>query len=124
MGQTEEHVRRIEEIAKTLGFDPGGVTCQGTVGLIKEAQEHLEEFGGTPAGDAAIIACAQKVEHYEIGNYGTALEWADLLGHEEVASILEKTLNEEEETDDLLTDIAESEANQTAAGNPSGASLI
>lgn len=120
IGQTEDHVRRIEQIAQQLGFDPGGVTCQGTVGLIKEAQEHIEEFGGSPAGDAAIIACAQKNEHYEIGNYGTALEWAEMLGHDDVASILELTLNEEEETDDLLTDIAESESNQMAMADGGG----
>jgi ferritin-like metal-binding protein YciE len=125
IGQTEEHVRRIEQIARSLNFDPGGVTCQGTVGLVKETQEHLQEFGGSPAGDAAIIACAQKAEHYEIGNYGTTLEWAEMLGYEEVATILEQTLGEEEETDDLLTEIAESEANQTAiAGGSGGATLM
>ncbi|AIE86312.1 ferritin-like domain-containing protein [Fimbriimonas ginsengisoli] len=125
IGQTEEHVRRIEQIASILHFDPSGVTCQGTVGLVKEAQEHLQEFGGTPAGDAAIIACAQKGEHYEIGNYGTALEWAEQLGYEEVVQLLEMTLNEEEEADDLLTDIAEEDANPRAmAGSMGGASLI
>ncbi len=124
IAQTEEHVRRIEKIAQIMKFDPSGVTCQGTVGLIKEAQEHLEEFGGSPAGDAAIIACAQKNEHYEIGNYGTALEWAEMLGQDEVATILELTLDEEEECDDLLTDIAESEVNEAAlAGSNSGASV-
>lgn len=120
ISQTEEHVRRIEQVAQQLGFDPGGVTCQATVGLVKEAQEHLEEFGGSPAGDAAIIACAQKNEHYEIGNYGTVLEWAEILGHGEAVSLLEETLNEEEETDDLLTDIAESDVNPKAVDGGDG----
>jgi ferritin-like metal-binding protein YciE len=112
--QTQEHVKRIEQVAQQLGFDPGGVTCEGTVGLIKEAKEHIEEFGGSPAGDAAIIACAQKAEHYEIANYGTAVTWAELLGYEGVISLLEQTLQEEEETDDTLSEIAESEVNEQA----------
>ncbi len=114
--QTEEQVRRIEEVAKILGFDPGGVVCQATVGLIKEAQEHIEEFAGNAAGDAAIIACAQKNEHYEIANYGTVITWAEQLGLDEKAiDLLEETLEEEEETDDLLTQIAEEEINPAAA---------
>jgi ferritin-like metal-binding protein YciE len=118
--QTEEHVRRVEQVAQKLGFDPSGVTCQGTVGLVKEAQEHIEEFGGSATGDAAIIACAQKSEHYEIANYGTAVTWAEMLGFGDVVSILEATLQEEEETDDLLTQLAESEVNQQALATGSG----
>lgn len=116
--QTQEHVRRIEQVAQKLGFDPNGVVCQGTLGLVKEAQEHIAEFGGSPAGDAAIIACAQKNEHYEIANYGTVITWAEQLGlDDEAIDLLEKTLQEEEETDDLLTQIAEEEINPVAAGN-------
>ena len=113
--QTEEQVRRIEQVAQILGFDPGGVVCQATVGLVKEAQEHIEEFAGNAAGDAAIIACAQKNEHYEIANYGTVITWAEQLGLDEKAiDLLESTLEEEEETDDLLTQIAEEEVNPAA----------
>jgi len=120
--QTQEQVRRVEQVAQKLGFDPNGVVCQATVGLVKEAQEHLEEFGGSVAGDAAIIACAQKNEHYEISNYGTVITWAEQLGLDEsVIDLLEQTLQEEEETGDLLTEIAEEEVNPAAAGN--GASL-
>ena len=120
--QTEEHVRRIEQVAEKLGFDPNGVVCQGTVGLVKEAQEHIEEFAGNAAGDAAIIACAQKNEHYEIANYGTVITWAEQLGLDETAiDLLEETLQEEEETDDLLTEIAEEDVNPAAVGN--GASV-
>jgi ferritin-like metal-binding protein YciE len=116
--QTQEHVRRIEQVAKMLGFDPNGVVCQGTMGLVKEAQEHIEEFAGSPAGDAAIVACAQKNEHYEIANYGTVITWAEQLGlSDDAIDLLEQTLGEEEETDDLLTAIAEEEINPLAAGN-------
>lgn len=114
IGQTREQVQRVEQVAQQLGFDPSGVTCEATVGLIKEAKEHLEEFGGSPSGDAAIIACAQKVEHYEIANYGTVITWAELLGYEGVIPLLEQTLQEEEETDDTLSEIAESEVNEQA----------
>ena len=121
IAQTEEHVRRVEQVAELLGFDPKGVVCQATVGLVKEAQEHIEEFAGNAAGDAAIIACAQKNEHYEIANYGTVITWAEQLGLDEKAiDLLEETLQEEEETDDLLTELAEDEVNPAAAG---GASL-
>lgn len=113
--QTEEHVRRAEQVAKLLGFEPTGVVCQATVGLIKEAQEHVEEYAGNAAGDAAIIACAQKNEHYEIANYGTVITWAEQLGLDDaVIDLLEQTLQEEEETDDLLTEIAEEEVNPAA----------
>jgi ferritin-like metal-binding protein YciE len=113
--QTEEQVRRLSTVAAMLGFDPNGVVCQATVGIVKEAEEHLAEYGGTEAGDAAIIASAQKVEHYEIANYGTLVTWAKLLDKSEVADILAQTLNEEEETDKLLTQIAHS-ANRAAEG--------
>ena len=93
--ESQEQVSRIERIAGMLNFSPDGVTCQGTVGLIKEATEHLEEFGGTEAGDAAIIASAQKNEHYEIANYGTAATWADTLGYPEAAALLKQTLAED-----------------------------
>lgn len=120
--QTEEHVRRIEQVAQTLGFDPKGVVCYGTQGLVKEADEHIEEFAGNAAGDAAIIACAQKNEHYEIANYGTAITWAEQLGlADDAIDLLEQTLQEEEETDDLLTEIAEEEVNPVAVSN--GASM-
>jgi len=118
--QTKEHVRRIEEIAKGEGFDPKGVTCQGTVGLVKECEEHIEEFGGTPAGDAAILACAQKAEHYEIANYGTAASWAKLMGKTDALNLLVQTLNEEEATDKLLTDLAKSEVNREACEGMAG----
>jgi ferritin-like metal-binding protein YciE len=114
IGQTEEQVRRIEQIGKSLGFEVDGVTCQATVGLVKEAKEHLEEFSGSDALDAAIIASAQKNEHYEIANYGTVVTWAEQLGYDDAVSLLEKTLQEEEETDEALTQVAIASANEMA----------
>ncbi|RYG43218.1 DUF892 family protein, partial [bacterium] len=78
--ETQGHIERIEQIAKMLNFEPTGVTCQATVGLIKEAQEHLEEYSDEPVIDAAVVASAQKNEHYEIANYGTVITWANTLG--------------------------------------------
>lgn len=112
--ESQQQVQRIEQVAQNNGFEPGGVTCHGTVGLIKEANDHLEDFGGSPAGDAAIIASAQKNEHYEIANYGTVAALARQLGKDEDADLLEQTLAEEKKTDELLTQIAESTANQKA----------
>lgn len=110
--ETQEHIERVERIAKMLNFSPEGVTCQATVGLIKEASEHLEEFGGEPTGDAAIIASAQKNEHYEIANYGTVAAWADQLGYTEASMILRQTLAEEEATDQALSKLARGGVNQ------------
>jgi ferritin-like metal-binding protein YciE len=112
--QTHEHVRRIERICHELDFSPTGKTCQGTMGIVKEADEELDEFAGSPAGDAAIIGSAQKAEHYEISNYGSVLVWAEELDlPQNVIEVLEQTLQEEEETDELLSSIAE--ANSEAA---------
>ncbi|CAN5472917.1 ferritin-like domain-containing protein [soil metagenome] len=121
--QTQKQVERVEQVGKKLGFDLTGVVCAATVGLIKEAKENLEEFGGTPAGDAAIIASAQKVEHYEIANYGTVITWAEELGYKDVVEILRNTLAEEEETDQILTGIAKKGVNQGAESKKSAASL-
>lgn len=118
--ETQEQIERIKRVAEMGGFSPEGVTCQGTVGLIKEANEHIEEFAGEPTGDAAIIACAQKNEHYEIANYGTVAVYADTLGYSEAAMLLKQTLNEEENTDKLLTRIAEGGANQEGVQEMTG----
>lgn len=110
--ETQNQIERIEQIAKMLNFDPGGVTCQATVGLIKEAQEHLDEYSGEPIIDAAVIASAQKNEHYEIANYGISATWADTLGYSEAALLLRQTLAEEEATDKRLTRLAKGGVNQ------------
>jgi ferritin-like metal-binding protein YciE len=128
LGETKTQLNRIEQVCRILGIQPGGVTCQATSGLIREAQEQMEKFGRGPAGDAAIIACAQKVEHYEISNYGTVMEWADKLDEGDVKNLLQQTFKEEQEADNRLNKIAKHEVNDAAlnaiSARSSSASLI
>jgi ferritin-like metal-binding protein YciE len=106
--QTKGHAQRIEQIFEQLGEKAKGKKCKGMEGLIKEGSETLEEdITDEDVKDAAIIAAAQRVEHYEIAGYGTARTFANLLGEEEAASLLEQTLDEEKETDAKLTELAE-----------------
>ena len=106
--QTKEHAQRIEQIFEQLGQKVKGKKCKGMEGLVKEASETLEEnIADENVQDAAIIAAAQRVEHYEIAGYGTARTFATLLGEREAASLLEQTLEEEKQTDAKLTEIAE-----------------
>jgi ferritin-like metal-binding protein YciE len=112
--QTQEHVRRIERIFDAMGGSPSGVHCKGMEGLIKEGQEAMEEEGEPDVLDAGLIAAAQKVEHYEIAAYGTACAYAKLLGEDEALRLLHQTLEEEKMTDELLTQMAESQINPEA----------
>lgn len=106
--QTKGHAQRIEQIFEQLGEKVKGKKCKGMEGLIKEGDETLEEdISDENVQDAAIIAAAQRVEHYEIAGYGTARTYANLLGQDEAASLLEQTLEEEKETDAKLTQLAE-----------------
>ena len=106
--QTRGHAQRIEQIFEQLGEKVKGKKCKGMEGLIKEGSETLEEdISDENVRDAAIIAAAQRVEHYEIAGYGTARTFANLLGEDEAASLLEQTLEEEKETDAKLTQLAE-----------------
>jgi ferritin-like metal-binding protein YciE len=112
---TREHVERLDEIFENLGKPAKGKTCKGMKGLIEEGAEVLEEHGEASVIDAALIAAAQKVEHYEIATYGTARTWAEMLDQDEAVDLLQQTLDEESETDEKLTEIAESTINATAA---------
>lgn len=112
--QSEEHTRRLEKAAEMCGFKPTGKACKAAQGLIEEATEHVEEFDAGPVLDAAIIACAQKNEHYEICSYGTIIAWAEQLGLNDVIPIFQQTLAEEEQTDDLLSQLAVQEVNAQA----------
>jgi ferritin-like metal-binding protein YciE len=105
--QTEGHVERLSKIADMWSFKPTGKKCKAMEGLIEEGKEVLEEDGENSVIDAALIAAAQRVEHYEISAYGTARALAKRLGCAETASLLEATLNEEAATDKLLTSISE-----------------
>ena len=112
--QTEEHVRRLERIFQDLQQDPKGHTCEGMKGLVKEGQEMIKMRGEASVLDAGLIAAAQRVEHYEIAGYGTVRTYAELLGKDDHVSLLERTLQEEEQTDELLTELAESHVNEEA----------
>jgi len=112
--QTREHVTRLERLFSALGERPEGQTCQGMKGLIKEGEEMIKAKGEPEVIDAGLIAAAQRVEHYEIAGYGTVRTYAEILGADQALRLLEKTLQEEEETDDKLTELAESHVNVEA----------
>jgi ferritin-like metal-binding protein YciE len=106
--QTEEHVARLDRIFEDLGKTAGRKTCQAMVGLLEEGEALMEEEAPESVMDAALIAAAQKVEHYEMATYGCLRDWARLLGNNEAAEILQETLDEEGDTDKKLTEIAQS----------------
>lgn len=116
MTQTEGHVERLAQVFELLGKKPTSKKCAAMEGLIKEAEELIEETEeGTEVRDVALIAAAQKVEHYEIATYGTLRTLAGHLGLNDAKKILEQTLEEEKQTDYLLTEIAEDYVNEEAA---------
>jgi ferritin-like metal-binding protein YciE len=114
LNQTRQHVDRLEQIFKKIGESPKGETCEGMKGLIKEGSAMIKMKGEPEVIDAGLIAAAQRVEHYEIAGYGTVRTYAELLGDDNAVRLLERTLQEEEETDEKLTEIAESHINQEA----------
>ena len=105
--QTSEHVSRLEQIFEMLDEKPTGKKCLGMEGLVKEAAETLKEDYEDAVMDAGIIGAAQRVEHYEIAGYGTVRTLAELMGENEQVSLLEQTLEEEKQTDQKLTELAE-----------------
>jgi ferritin-like metal-binding protein YciE len=113
--QTKQHVARLEDIFEQLGMPARGKKCEGMQHLIAEGEDMIAEAEDDATRDAVMIASAQKVEHYEIASYGTLRTWANLLGKSDVAAILEETLDEEKETDQNLTSIAENFVNSAAA---------
>jgi ferritin-like metal-binding protein YciE len=113
--ETESHVTRLEEIFDALGEEPSGETCKAMEGLIAEGEDYVKASGDRDVRDAGLIGAAQRVEHYEIGGYGTARTLATRLGESEAADKLQATLDEEGEADRKLTMIAESEVNPEAA---------
>jgi ferritin-like metal-binding protein YciE len=114
LSETEVQITRLEEIFGMVGEKPQGVTCEAILGLIKEGQGTLAEFKGGEAAEAALIAVAQAIEHYEIARYGTLKAWAEQLDLAEAADLLEESLEEETDTDELLTDLAEAAINREA----------
>jgi len=112
--QTEGHVERLEQVFKELGEKAKGKTCHGMKGLIEEGSEILEEDGDESVLDAGIIVAAQKVEHYEMASYGSVRTFAELLGQKKAAKLLQATLDEESETNELLNKLAETIVNPKA----------
>lgn len=111
---TQKQVERLEKVFTELKEDPKGKKCVGMQGLIKEGQEVMEEVGDPDVMDAGLIAAAQKIEHYEISGYGTARAYAQVLGHRNIAGMLDQTLQEEGRTDKKLTALAEGHINAQA----------
>ena len=112
--ETEGHVRRLEQIFKSLDLAPRGKSCKGMEGLLEEGKEILEEEGAPEVIDAALISAAQRVEHYEIAAYGCLKTYAQLLGREDSVQLLQQTLEEEEAADEKLTALGEGGINQAA----------
>lgn len=115
--QTRQHVKRLERICRDLGVNPKGKKCVGMEGVIKEGAELIQERPEADVLDAGLIAAAQHVEHYEIAGYGCVRTYARLLGQEYHAGILQQTLDEEKDTDELLTSLAEASINLEAENN-------
>ena len=113
--QTKEQAQRLEQIFERIGKSADGKTCKAMQGLVAEGQEALKEGQPGPVLDAALIACAQRIEHYEMAGYGTVKTFAKQLGDDESIPLLEKTLHEEKLTNDKLTKVAEGLVNPKAA---------
>jgi ferritin-like metal-binding protein YciE len=111
-GETEMHIERLEQVFAELAETPRAKTCDAIMGIIGEGQEVMKEYKGTPALDAGLLAAAQAVEHYEISRYGTLK--AQELGLDQSVALLNLTLREEKNTDQTLTELAESNVNRHA----------
>ena len=109
--ETENQIQRLEQVVESLGESMKRKVCKAMKGLIEEGSEIMQEQKGSPAIDAALIAAAQKVEHYEIASYGTLCAWAKQMGHNDALELLHETLEEERATDEKLTQLAEQAAN-------------
>ncbi|OHV84833.1 ferritin-like domain-containing protein [Rhizobium sp. LCM 4573] len=112
--ETEGHVERLNQVFEIIGKRARAKTCPAIDGIIEEGEDILDEFKGTPALDAGLLAAAQAVEHYEISRYGTLRAWAKQLGLKDAVSLLEATLAEETKTDEALTGLAEAALNSAA----------
>lgn len=112
--ETEGQIERLERVFDLIEKRAQGKPCPAIDGILEEGEEILQEFKGSPALDAGLIAAAQAVEHYEIARYGTLKRWAQFLGLKEVARLLDQTLQEESRTDGSLTTLADQHANSAA----------
>jgi ferritin-like metal-binding protein YciE len=112
--ETEQQIERLEQVFEMIGEKAQGKNCPAIVGIIAEGQEIMKEYKGSPALDAGLLSAAQSVEHYEITRYGTLSTWANELGLDEAIALIEENLNEEKNTDEALTELAETVVNQEA----------
>lgn len=113
--ETKEQIKRLDQVFQLCGVEPSGEKCPAIEGIIKEGEEVMMEIEDEETRDAAMIAAAQAVEHYEIARYGTLVSWAGLLGMREAQNLLRDTLEEEKDTDARLNRIAEDKLNKKAA---------
>jgi len=113
--ETENHVKRLEQVFRLHGAEPKGVDCPAIDGIIEETEDVAGEVADKSVLDAALIAAAQAVEHYEITRYGTLIAWATQLGRTDCAALLKQNLEEEKATDKKLTAMAEAKVNRRAA---------
>jgi ferritin-like metal-binding protein YciE len=114
LGETKNHVERLDRVFRMHGTQPTGVDCPAIDGIIEEAEDVAGEVEDHDVLDAAIIAAAQAVEHYEMTRYGSLIAWAKRLGRSDCASVLQQTLDEEKAADKKLTEVAESKVNRQA----------
>jgi ferritin-like metal-binding protein YciE len=114
-GETEGQVERLEQIFEMIDKPARSKTCDAIQGILDEGKEIMEEYKGTEALDAGMLAAAQAVEHYEISRYGTLKQWAQQLGMKDAVQLLDETLQEEKKTDQSLTTLAEAAVNLAAA---------
>jgi ferritin-like metal-binding protein YciE len=112
--ETQDQIGRLEEVFAAIDKKPQGKTCAAIVGITDEGAEIMQEYKGSPALDAGLLAAAQAVEHYEISRYGTLIAWAEELGLEDAVALLQDTLEEEKATDETLSDIAKTAINREA----------
>ncbi len=113
--ETEGQIERLEQVFEILGKRTAGVTCEAINGIIEEGEGMMEDFGDSEVADAALVAAAQAIEHYEIVRYGTLKTYAEELGMKDAAALIDQNLQEEKKTDTLLTEVAETRANKKAA---------
>jgi ferritin-like metal-binding protein YciE len=115
LDETKVHVSRLDQVFKMHGVEPKGIDCPAIDGIIEEAEDVASEAEDKDVRDAALIAAAQAVEHYEITRYGTLVAWAQQFGRDDIAKVLQRTLDEEKAVDKKLTALAESKINKKAA---------
>jgi ferritin-like metal-binding protein YciE len=114
-GETESHVERLEKVFELIDKPARSKTCDAIQGILEEGREIMEEYKGSEALDAGMLAAAQAVEHYEISRYGTLKQWAQQLGMKDAVRLLDETLQEEKKTDETRTSLAEAAVNLAAA---------